>query len=281
MADVVVWTGPVNFQQVGPGATLAGAREINIGCFGDRQPHCPTIAGTYLDADGRRLPRMLAAHGLTESELGDLVIGAFSAGGSLVKRLLLDARDRAAIDAVHLADASYTSSWENQAKRQPPPIDGYVLYALDAIDGQHLFVATASPIPNKTWASGVENLQRLRAEVEKVSGRTFEKLRGFYGIDPAPDAAYKLGNVILAEYPLQPIGHGHNVIASQVWDKIIKPWLAQRGQAPAPSPGGDGPAPPVPAGTVAAGLTASSVALFVGAAATGYFAVRLGMRKFW
>lgn len=240
MADVVIWTGPVNFEQVGPGATLPGAREINIGCFGDRPPHCPSIAEGMRDGDGRMLPRLLSKYGLAEGELGVFAIGAFSAGGSLVKRLLLDERDRASIDVVHLADASYTSSWQDERQRIPPPIEGYVRYALDAISGPHLFVATASPIPNKSWASGVENLQRLRAEVERQSGRSFERLRGFYGIEPGPDAAYRLGGVILGEYPLKPIGHGHNAIASQVWDKIIKPWLAGKpDQTPAP-PGNKG-----------------------------------------
>jgi len=239
MQDIVIWTGPVALYQV-PGATLAGARDINIGCFGDKSPHCPTIAESYRDPDGRMLPQLLAAQGLSEADVGVLAIGAFSAGGSLVKRLLLEPRDRAAIDVVHLADASYTSSWEDQSSRMPPPIEGYVRYGLDAIDGPHLLVATASPIPNKSWASGVENLRRLRADLERLSGRRFEPT--LLDTDPPPLAAYQLGNVILAEYDREPLGHGHTAIAGQLWDQVVRPWL---GRASGPGPV-EPPATPVP-----------------------------------
>jgi hypothetical protein len=278
MRPAVIWTGPVNFSQV-PGATVADAHDINIGCFGDRSPNCPAIAASYLDAEGRRIPRLLQAQGLSEDEVGDILFGAFSAGGSLVKRVLLSAQDRARTSVVHLADASYTSEWENSATRTPPPIEGYVLYGLDAIAGPHLFVATASPIPNKTWASGVENLQRLRAEIEARSGRQFTELEHFYGIEPRPDHAYQLGNVILAEYPLQPIGHGHNVLAGQVWEKIVRPWLGTRTLPPiGPPPPGPGPGQP-PGAPPHGQLDALGLfVLFLGAAA-GFAGVRWLIRR--
>lgn len=233
---VVIWTGPVNFTQV-PGATLSDAYEINIGCFGDRDPYCPGLAASYLTG-GRRLPQILARAGVPpESEVGDIAIGAFSAGGSLVKRLLLSEPDRARIQVVHLADATWTSSWDDQRARIPPYGEGFVLYALDAIAGAHLFVVTASPNPNKTWATGIENLRRLRSEVERRSGERFTELDHFFGIEPGPDHVYQLGNVILAEFPSKPLGHGHTVIAGPVWDRIIKPWLASDLAQHRPLPG--------------------------------------------
>jgi hypothetical protein len=185
---------------------------------------------------------MLAQNGMKPEDIDKLAIGAFSAGGSLVKRVLMHPEDRKHVTAVHLADATYTSAWENAATRRPPPIEGFVRYALDAIDGPHLLVATASPIWNKSWASGVENLQRLREEVETRSGKQFQKLDNFYDIDPQPDAAYQLGNVVLAEYPYNPLGHGHTKIAGQVWDKIVNPWL----MSDLPGPWPDKPPPPAP-----------------------------------
>jgi hypothetical protein len=240
---VVVWTGPVNLTQV-PGATIEGAETLNIGCLGDRSPHCPSIANGYLDAEGRRLPQLLADHGLSVGAVDEVLYGAFSAGGSLVKRALMNAADREKTRVVHLADATYTSSWEDEAARRPPPIEGFVRYGLDAIDGDQLLVATASPIPNKTWASGVENLDRLKDELEARSGRSFEPLDDFFGIEPAPERAYRLGNVILAMYPLEPLGHGHTQIAPQVWEKIIRPWL--RGQPVETEPGPTAPPPAEP-----------------------------------
>lgn len=266
---VVIWTGPVNFTQV-PGATLPDAYEINIGCLGDRDPYCPALAASYL-VDGRRLPQILARASVPpESEVGDIAIGAFSAGGSLVKRLLLSEADRARIQVVHLADATWTSSWEDQRRRIPPYDEGFVLYGLDAIDGPHLFIATASPNPNKTWATGIENLQRLRAEIEHRSGQRFAERSDFFGVDPKPDHVYQLGNIILAEFPARPLGHGHTVIAGQVWDRIVKPWLA--GEAPQPIPG-PGPAPgPVPAQPRRP--TTAQLALGAAGLVLGYYGVR-------
>lgn len=228
--DVVMWTGPVAFFQV-PGSTLPDAYEISEGCFGDRDPRCMHRAAP--------LTTILARHNVPLEDVRDVVIGAFSAGGSTVKRMMLDRDSRERTAAVHLADATYTAMWENASERRPVVDEGFVQYALDAIEGPHLLVATASPIPNKTWASGVENLQRIRQEVEQRSGKQFVELDHFFGIEPGPAHAYQLGNVILAEYPLQPLGHGHTHIADQVWDKIIRPWLASTRQPPT------GPAPPI------------------------------------
>lgn len=242
MRDAVIWTGPVAFFQV-PGATIEGAYEINEGCFGDRPPRCMHRVAP--------VDSILGRHGVDPADVSDVVIGAFSAGGSLVKRMMVDPANRERVAAVHLADATYTASWEDPRARRPPVDEGFVRYALDAIDGPHMLVATASPIPNKTWASGVENLRRLRSEIEERSGRTFERLDGFFGIDPAPEAAYRLGNVILAEYPLEPLGHGHTSIAGQVWDRILLPWLAagkpraSQTQPPEP-PDTTPPTPPQP-----------------------------------
>jgi hypothetical protein len=270
MQDVVIWTGPVALYQV-PGATLPGARDVNIGCFGDRSPHCPTLAEGWRDASGRMLPNLLAAHGLDEQAAGIVAIGAFSAGGSLVKRLLMDETDRHRISIVHLADASYTSSWEDAADRIPPPIEGFVRYGLDAIDGPHLLVATASPIANKNWASGVENLQRLRADLERLSGQRFEPVE--LDTNPMPVAAYKLGNVILAEYGREPLGHNHTAIAGQIWQSVIIPWAQARGGAPSPPPSepppSEPPPPPSPMGTLARALVT------IGSALAGYGFARL------
>jgi hypothetical protein len=88
----------------------------------------------------------------------------------------------------------------------------------------------------------VENLRRLRADIEEQSGQRFEELDHFFGVDPAPEHAYQLGNVILAEFPQEPLGHKHTRIAGQVWENIIQPWLAGVAPQPGPQPG---PAEPV------------------------------------
>ena len=89
--DLVVWSGPVAKFQV-PGATVPGAAEHFFGCTGDGfqgSAKCHNLANSWLDGDGRRIPRMLAAAGMSEADVDNLYLGAFSAGGSIVKRLLL------------------------------------------------------------------------------------------------------------------------------------------------------------------------------------------------
>lgn len=248
MTDLVVWTGPVAQFQV-QGATVPGARELFIGCCGDLTPPCkPPTCPTVGEAVRSSPALLLSRAGMTAQELGDLFLGAFSAGGSILKRVLENPDYRAVTTAVLLSDATYTSSWiGNPADRLPPAIEGYVRYATDVAlgPGDKLFVATASPSPNKTWATGVENLAAIRREVEARTGYTFEPIGDFYGVDPQPECAFKLGNVIFAEYPMKPLGHGHTAIAPQVWQKILHPWLL-KGKGPIESATGIAEPPPPP-----------------------------------
>jgi len=283
MTDLVVWTGPVGAFQV-PGATVPGARELFIGCYGDRQPHCPTIGTSLMFG----LPALLAKAHMTEEQLDGLFFGAFSAGGSVVKRLLSNANYRKATTAVHLADATYTSGWVDKANRIPPAIAGFVEYAVDVIEGpgDKLFIATASPNPNYEWASGIENLQAMRRAIEERTGQQFQRVEGL-GIDKEPEYAYRLGNVIFGEYSgASNIGHGHTILAGQIWQNIINPWL-DKGKGPIDQPGGlpppgpgNGPVtppilgepeswePPGPGGVIAA----------MAGAVVGFLAVRRIMR---
>jgi hypothetical protein len=164
----------------------------------------------------------------------DVYFGAFSAGGSLLKRLLENPAYRKMVTGVFLADATYTSSWENAQQRIPPVIQGFADYAVDVVNsgGSKIFVATASINPNKTWATGIENLDRIMVDVEEQTGRSFERIPHFFGVtNPAgivPEYVYKLGNVIFAEFSgNSDFGHGQTKIQDQVWQKILHPWLAQ------------------------------------------------------
>lgn len=239
MQDLVVWTGPVADFQV-PGATVPGARELFIGCCGDltppcKPPTCPTIGEQVRGDPGRLAERA----GMAPENVSDLFLGAFSAGGSILKRCLTNPAYRRAATAVMLSDATYTASWVDPGARIPPAVEGYVQYGVDVVNGpgDKLFVATASPAPNKHWATGVENLAAIRREIEKRTGKVFEPLDHFYGVTPGPERAFKLGNVIFGEYPLKPLGHNHPAIAPQKWQKILQPWL-HKGKGPVDSAGG-------------------------------------------
>jgi hypothetical protein len=281
VSDLVVWTGPVaNFQV--PGATVPGAKELFIGCFGDRPPHCPTIGNQIAGSPSA----LLAKAGV--AELDDLFFGAFSAGGSIIKRMMLNADYRARTTSVHLADATYTGGWVDKANRVPPAIEGFVQYAVDVAEGpgDKLFIATASPNPNFQWATGIENLQSMRHEIEKRTGRTFELVSGL-GIAKEPEHTYKLGNVLFGEYSgAANIGHGHTQLAGDIWQNIINPWLA-KGKGPVEQPGGmlppgPGPGPVEPPGPqpwAEPSLGIVDVLVGIGSAAVGFLITRSFVKR--
>lgn len=276
MTDLVVWTGPVAPFQV-PGATVEGAKELFITCRGDRGPHayCPDIGEAL-----RGSPTALATR-VGVSQVGDLYLGAFSAGGSILKQLLESPDYRDATTAVLLSDATYTTGWDDVAERIPPPIEGFVQYAVDVAKGpgDKLFIATASPMPNKNWATGVETLSAIRHEVERRTGRSFELLDGFFDIEPQPARTYKLGNVIFAEYAAEPLGHGHTIIAPQVWQEVLQEWV-DKGKGPVDDPGGliDPTESPQPQ-PVDDGVGAGSILLGLLGAGAGYFIISKLLRR--
>lgn len=264
--DIVFWSGPVAPFQV-PGATVPGATDVFWGCLGDRDPLCPNI-GELLRNNPQ--PLLDKAHA---SSFRDLFLGGFSAGGSVIKRMLEEPHWRDKVTAVHLSDATWTSG-----VMPAPPIEGFVRYAIDVAQGvgDKLFIATASPIPNKQWATGHDNLDAIRAEVEKRTGLTFTE-RSFPlslpGLVDAP-VVHQLGNVLFVKMPQEPFGHGHTDFAGAVWQGIIQPWLA-KGKGPIDEPGGivvppgpgEPPIPPVELPPVEPLTDLGKVGLFIGSMA--------------
>ena len=241
MPDLVIWTGPVNLMQV-PGATVPGAIERALPCTGDGSspPKCSDMAEALRYAgQGSMLRGMAGRAGTSLEEVDDVFVGAFSAGGTVVKRMVANRDDRRRITAVMLSDATYSGAWADIKIRRPVVQPEWVDFGCEVAQGTgKLWVATASPSPNYTWATGVECLREIRRQIEERLGQRFERLDHFYGVYPPPEYAYKLGNVIFAEYPMKPLGHGHTKIADQVWQKVLWPWLERRG--------GVGPVPPPP-----------------------------------
>lgn len=244
MKPLVVWAGPVDSSQV-PGATVEGAAEDFLSCRGDQGNWvwCPGLGEAL-----RSSPAALIAHADAPADTDDLFFGAFSAGGSVVKRLLEEADYRAMTSAVHLADATYTSSWADASTHTPPAIEGFVRYAVDVATGpgDKLFIATASPNPNGKWASGRENLRAIEAEVERRTGLSFVERPDLLNIGPPADRVSQLGNVLFGYYPPSPLGHqGHVTIAGPIWEEVIQPWL-DKGRGPVDAAGSLPTSPPLP-----------------------------------
>lgn len=214
----VVWLGPAARAQV-TGAELAGVPVVHLPCTGDGSPSCSQIADSYLDGDGRRLPGLRRALRLPE---GPLVLAAFSAGGHIVRRVLADARDRAELAGVVLADATYTTEWTDQAQGRAAPIRSFVDYALEALGGGRLFVATASSAPNKHHPTGAQTLAAIARELGSDVSTELGALSGL----PAPEHAWRGGGVHLFDYGAR-FGHAAHAteLAPKVWGALVRPWF--------------------------------------------------------
>jgi serpin B len=241
----VLFFGPVGASQR-EGATIPGAEEHFFTCTGDGHPNCVQQLGAYRDGAGRCLPGLLRHLGVQEGT--DLFIGAFSAGGSAVKRLLLSADDRAAIRSVVLSDATY-EHWTDAQHTRPNVAEGYVAFALDALDGSKLFVATASTKPNNAAGvqqpSGSQTLARLAAEIGMRSGQPLEEratIPGYETLVPAPDRVWTRGGVILADFGTK-FAHAEHVthIAPMLWPAVVQPWAERHTAAGSEASGAVGP----------------------------------------
>jgi len=223
-----IWWGPVNGQQV-PLATAGGDRTF-MTCTGDGNPTCGQQADALVDADGRHLPNLLARLGLPPDD--EVAAACFSAGGS------------------------------------GAPPEGFVLYGLDCLAGDRLFVATASGAPNKQYPSGIQTLRAIEDEIAARSGVSFEEGGELPGLPP-PERLARAGGIIFCYYPQ--FGHGEQAtkLGGPVWQNVIEPWLAgDRSAVPGViDQGSEGD----PSGADALVLLAASVA----GAAAGYAAVRL------
>ena len=217
---ITIWTGPVNFAQLGPYVTV-GDGKISVPCTGDGSPSCADLAEGFLAPDGTRLASLLASRGVPSDE--SVAVGAFSAGGSLAKRLCLSSFDRAQIRVLYCADAMYTT--DRGVGGGPAPIDGFVLYAVDAIVGasDKIFVATASASPNKAFGSGIEVMRATRAEIERRVGQSFSEVPTLPGSPVAPSWAGRLGDVWFAEYEDVPHGEHATQLAGPIWRDLIRP----------------------------------------------------------
>lgn len=221
MKFAVAWVGPVSAAQVS-GATVPDAPMTFVNCTGDGSPDCSQIgSGIGAAAGGSIVRGLLAKAGVPD---GQLILGSFSAGHEIAKPALMSAADRALVRAVLLADSTYTS-WQSPGVPLPP--EGYVRYAIDAIDRPQLFVATSRKSPIGQYPSSDDTVEALRREVERRTGRKFERVDGLPGVPLKPETTYRLGNAWLAIYPPS-ISHGEHAtkLAPMVWRGMLLPWLA-------------------------------------------------------
>lgn len=154
------------------------------------------------------------------------MLAAFSAGGSAIKRVLSNPEDRREVVAVALADATYTTEWEDKRRRLAAPIAPFVDYAAEALDGSRLFVATASGAPNKHHPSGAETLDAVRRGAE-LAGARWEAGRPALGAE----RSWTSGGVRLLDFGRR-YQHGQHatVLAPYVWRAVVQPFFGSKGE---------------------------------------------------
>ena len=242
MTDLVIWAGPVAKYQV-PGAEVPGAAEVWLSCTGDGAlpPKCADVSAA-LGYPGPQLEAVAARAGLRPAQVDRIILGAHSAGGAVLARLLEDPDIWEKTVAVLLSDATY-SSWTGSGQaRRPAPRSVWAEFAVEvARSPNKVFLASASPSPNGTAPTGVETLREIRRQAEAKLGRSFEDTSGWFGVDPGPELVTRAGNVLFAEFPMEPHGHGHIKFAPTVWQQVFQNWPDSFWL-----PGGSLPEPPLP-----------------------------------
>ena len=247
--SVIVWTGPISAMQAKP-AVPPGWRLANITCTGDGAPTCADIAERWT-ANDRKLPGLMKAAKVRDGEA--LYLGAFSAGGQIVKRALKNAEDRARVRGVLLSDATYTATWGNAKKAKLGPMDeGFLLFAIDAVRDGRPMLATVSSNPNKDMPSGAQTLRALKDELER-RGVLFDDAQSdplWLTLEREPIASWRANNVLLADFGDR-YKHAEHAeeIAPAVWPLLARrdaptqeSTARLREEKPAPSPTKPAPA---------------------------------------
>lgn len=227
LTPLVLWAGPINESQAREATISSDARRHFFVCTGDGSspPRCSDLA---THKNGRILPSLLSRIGLTEESVGDIYLGAFSAGGHLWKRLLDVDADRSRISGVMLHDAAY----ETGAPKDPKFVEGYVKYGLDALnDPTKFMLMTASTSPNvpkagQVYQSGADTMRATIEEIERRSGRRLAEGGSLPAGVPVASRLWSNGkNIWLAQY--NDIGHmGLAGNASTYWNQLLKPWIS-------------------------------------------------------
>ncbi len=207
-ANFVIWAGPVNAMQA-KGATLPGAKTDFLECVGSGTPTCAEIGAAMSTPTGRILPAILVK--FKDPTDAKPWVAAFSAGGQIWKRAMLNAEDRFQIAGAILADAGYEAGWLNEKLGLGLPVIGYSMFIADAIHDDRVFVWTASSNPNPSVAnpgtvypSGAQTMAATLAEVELRTGVKFADVTSDPTAYPwggrAPVKVMRWQNVILADY---------------------------------------------------------------------------------
>jgi hypothetical protein len=203
---LIIWAGPV----YGPGGASTAGGDIgkvewgqptqivtfNVGPDGGwGSSSFGLLAGSFRDADGRILPRLLASRGLNASDYDKIAIAGFSAFHGLANPLLLSDGD--SIDAAILLDACFEGT-------AAAPKAGYRDFAAKAARGEKLMVFLGSTGQNgpglPPTSKGYECAFNAAGAGAADAGAALEEVPTPEGMRAAKCGAYRTGDLWVLNY---------------------------------------------------------------------------------
>lgn len=198
MSGTTLWVGPVSAQQT-QGAAWPNTKPVHWTCTGDGHPSCADIAA-------------LVQRGERQWPADPLWGAAFSAGGHFWRRVLEDPAVRGRLKGLYLADATYTTERRGGAAA---PIEGFVLWGLEAFASNKPFYATGSSAPNKTHPTGAETLWAIVDELARRGIRWTDVAQEI----PGAARAVQAGSLLLIDYGAR---YAHAAHATEVAPRALR-----------------------------------------------------------
>ena len=239
MTDLFVWGGPVTPKQPNAVQWTRPTKVVTISNTGSSANYSAYQA---LSAEGFAWQALCRKANLSPAQLGSLGIGGFSAFHGFANAMLSNPEDRARVCYVHLADACSQSTGSRDPKQ------GYYEFALEAVRGKKLLVATS----NGPWdadiqycydypderghtcyalTSGSRCIQNVWEAAKAATGAKVTTPKVPPGV-PQPSRAMQMGNFLWFHYDpsVAPEPHVFHVLtlATPFIQYFGAPWMAYR-----------------------------------------------------
>jgi len=233
MTDLLVWGGPV-YAKTAQSVTWGAPTKV-LTLARDGSQASAALYQQLSAKDGFAWAELARRAGIDPAQLGSLGLAGFSAFHGLANPMLASPIDRERVCYVHLADACFSGAGATAPK------SGYLAFALDAVRGDALLVATTNgPFGEDIHYCYEETCYDLTSGAKCIAAVWDAALRET-GADvrrpevppgvPTPTNAWQMGNFLWFHYeslPGDPHGAHANQLAAPYMQFFGAPWMADR-----------------------------------------------------
>jgi hypothetical protein len=237
VTDLLVWGGPVTSKQPSAVQWLRPTKVLTVSREGSSANYS---AYQQFASGGAAWPALSLKAGIPPDSLGSLGIAGFSAFHGFANAMLKNPADLERVTYVHLADACFLPAGSTSAK------EGYLNFALQAVAGRKLLVATSNGPWNEdihycydypderghtcySLTSGSKCIQNLFEAVRERTGAEVTTPKIPPGV-PAPSKAFQMGNFLWFHYDptvdAEPHGFHVHKLATPYMQFFGAPWMA-------------------------------------------------------